>query len=105
SCVAMLCFRLAMIRIEKSQWIPQLLAHVNALSDVLTEPAEALFSLSKEQLNRIRNTQANAGDVVRVLGHYEDFSLVMKNRWVHRLDAWILDQRRPLYYWLCPTFF
>jgi hypothetical protein len=82
-----------MIRIEKSQWIPQLFAHVNALSDVLTEPAEALFSLSKEQLNRIRNTQTNAGDVVRVLGHYDNFSLVMKIDgsigWMHR--SWIKE--------------
>jgi NlpC/P60 family len=83
----------AMIRIEKSNWIPQLFARVSALSDVLTEPAEALFSLSKEQRNRIRNTQAHVGDVVRVLGHHHNFSLVMKidgsNGWMHR--SWIKE--------------
>ena len=67
-----------MPRIEKSHWIPQLFARVHALRDVLTEPAEALFTLSKEQRDRFRNTQANAGDVVRVLGHHDNFTLVMK---------------------------
>jgi hypothetical protein len=82
-----------MTRIERSDWIPQLFARVNALSDVLTEPAEELFSFSKQQLNRIRNTQAHAGDVVRVLGHHENFSLVMKIDgsigWMHK--SWIQE--------------
>ena len=94
-----------MTRIERSNWIPQLFAHVSALSDVLTEPAEALFSLPKERLNRIRNTQAHAGDVVRVLGHPDDFSLVMKiDRsigWMHK--SWIKED--PSNYWFYPTFF
>jgi hypothetical protein len=87
----MLCSDSTVPRIEKSHWIPQLFAHVHALSDVLTEPAEALFTLSKEQRDRIRNTQANTGDVVRVLGHHDNFSLIMKidrsMGWMHK--SWI----------------
>jgi hypothetical protein len=85
-----------MIRIDKSNWIPNLFAQVQALGDVLTEPNENLATLSKEELNKIRNTQAHPGDVVRVLGHHQRFSLVMKidgaKGWM--LKSWI--EENPL---------
>lgn len=86
-------FDFQMIKIDKSDWIPSLYANVAILGDVLTEPNEQLPNLSKEQLNKIRNTQAHAGDVVRVLGHHQQFSLVMKidgaKGWMHK--SWIRE--------------
>jgi hypothetical protein len=80
-----------MIRIEESDWISLLFAKVTAHSDVVRDPSQPISSLTKEQLNKIRNTQANAGEIVRILGHYQDFSLIMKYDgtlgWMHK--SWI----------------
>lgn len=93
-----------MIKIEKSDWIPNLFAQVKVLGDVLTEPNEDLPNLSREQLKKIRNTQASPGEVVRVLGHYQQFSLIAKidgtkgwmlKSWIHENPS-IFDFVRPV---------
>jgi cell wall-associated NlpC family hydrolase len=77
-----------MIRIDKADWIPKLFAQVKVLGDVLIEPNENLAQLSREQLNKIRNTQALPGETVRVLGHYQQFSLVSK---IDDAKGWMLN--------------
>jgi len=78
-----------MIIIDKSDWIPNLFAQVTVLGDVLTEPNEDLPHLSREQLNKIRNTQASPGEVVRVLGHHRAFSLIAK---IDGAKGWMLKE-------------
>jgi hypothetical protein len=66
-----------MSRLEKSDWLPNRFAQVICLSDVLTEPVENLSALSIQERNGFRNTQARQAEVVRVLGHHKNYSLIM----------------------------
>src|SRR5437868_5470158 len=77
--LAIIYFYYLMIRIEKSDWIPNSFARIASFTDVLTAPETEFASLPKSELDKIRNTQALAGDIVRVLGHFHDFNLIMKN--------------------------
>lgn len=77
-----------MVYIEKDDWFAETFGRINTLSDVLTEPANNLTGLSMEDRNKIRNTQGLSGDIVRILGHHENYSLIMKidgaKGWIER---------------------
>ncbi len=77
-----------MVYIEKDEWFTESFGRINTLSDVLTEPANNLTDLSIETRNKMRNTQGLSGDIVRILGHHENYSLIMKidgaKGWIER---------------------
>jgi hypothetical protein len=66
------------IRIEKELWLKDTFAKCRTFADVLREPNEQFGNLTKDQKDKIRQTQVEAEEVIRILGFYEAFALIMK---------------------------
>ena len=68
-----------MIRIEPDQWLPQTYAKALHLVDVLRHPAAAYEAMTTIEKDRLRQSQIEAGEMVRILGFHEAHALVMKS--------------------------
>jgi probable lipoprotein NlpC len=84
------------MRIEPDLWYPQLYARAGALVDLLRHPVTEYAKLNPQEKDAVRQSQAEANEVLRVLGYHQDHALVMKFDqvlgWVTR-DAIMLDDR------------
>ena len=69
---------LPIIRIEKEHWLKDTFARSGSSSDVLREPNEQFASLTKDHKDKIRQTQIEAEEIIRILGFYEAHALIMK---------------------------
>ncbi|MGZ3687928.1 MAG: C40 family peptidase [Bdellovibrionota bacterium] len=87
-----------MIRIEESDWLPQCFAKVTGLSDLLTKPVENPETLTREERDQVRNTQAGPNEIIRVLGHHGDYHLAMKidesKGWIKKSSVELVQEAR-----------
>lgn len=67
-----------MPRIEPNQWWPDRFARAECLRDVLRLPNPAYASLAPAEQDLLRQTQLEAGEVVRLLGESDGHYLVLK---------------------------
>jgi cell wall-associated NlpC family hydrolase len=65
-------------RIDPADWLKDQFARSLEPSDLLRFPTEGYDHLSKEEQDRLRQTQVEPGEVVRILGHAAAFTLAMK---------------------------
>jgi cell wall-associated NlpC family hydrolase len=67
-----------MTRIEPSQWLPATFARALTLADVLRHPTGDCSTLNADDKDRLRQTQVESGEAVRILGFHERYALIMK---------------------------
>jgi hypothetical protein len=65
-------------RIDPARWLKDQYARSREPTDLLRFPTEGYELLSAEAKDRLRQTQFEPGEIVRVLGHAEGFTLAMK---------------------------
>jgi probable lipoprotein NlpC len=65
-------------RIEPGQWLKDQFARATGPTDLLRFPTDGYESLAPKEKDRLRQTEIEAGEVVRVLGHVGAFTLAMK---------------------------
>ncbi|HXH32720.1 MAG TPA: NlpC/P60 family protein [Bacteriovoracaceae bacterium] len=67
-----------MVRIEKSQWLPQTYCEAREFHDVIRSPESGYQGLGPKEKDKLRQFQVARGEVLRTLGHHQEFSLVMR---------------------------
>lgn len=77
-----------MIRIEPQHWLPATYARSLTLSDILRHPTDGYHALGAVEQNKLRQSQIEAGEIVRVLGFHEDHALIMK---FDQVLGWVLQ--------------
>jgi cell wall-associated NlpC family hydrolase len=65
-------------RIEPAQWLKDVYARCKEPTDLLRFPTPGYEHLAPEEKDRLRQTEIEGGEIVRVLGHADEFTLAMK---------------------------
>ncbi len=77
-------------RIDPADWLKDVYASVREPTDLLRFPTAGYASLPPEEKDRLRQTELEAGEIVRVLGRAEGFTLAMK---FDRTLGWVPETR------------
>ncbi len=67
-----------MIRIEKSLWLEHTFVEVIFFTNLLSQPIAEFETLTPKEQDHFRQTQVFASEKIRLLGHFNQFSLTMK---------------------------
>ncbi len=67
-----------MISIKKEIWFPNLFGRVTLFSNILRQPVYLHHFAEKSVQDSYRQTQVFTEELIRILGHHDHFSLVMK---------------------------
>lgn len=65
-------------RIDPANWLKDAYSRVRGPTDLLRFPIEDYLGLPPEKKDRLRQTELEAGEIVRVLGRADGFALTMK---------------------------
>lgn len=83
-----------MIRIEAEQWLSSVYARAIELTDVLRHPVDGDASMNADEKDKLRQSQIENNEVVRILGFHDGYALIMKSDqvigWVNN-DSFIVD--------------
>jgi hypothetical protein len=66
------------VRIDPSEWLEAEYARVREETDLIRLPERNYVAMSATEKDRLRQTQLECGEVVRVLGYSDAFALAMK---------------------------
>lgn len=66
------------IRIENEKWEKETFAKCNSIADVLREPHECFEHLKENEKDKIRQTQVEKNEIIRILGFHGNHALIMK---------------------------
>jgi hypothetical protein len=94
-----------MVHIDKNSWLKETFAEIQHKQDVLRQPQNNYLQLSGKESEGFRQTQVFPSEVVQVLAHHDDFSLIKKFEgtfgWIFTnkmLERKNLTQTSPIHY-------